>query len=89
MPLRGSPRQPQAAPISDHYVIQWDKRRYAPAQNFCMALCRVWREVLPITRPSSRHRANHHRLLMALIVHRTGSLEQEAEVTWPRLRPVR
>src|SRR5690349_14320872 len=43
-------------PLRDRYVIQWDKRRPMPsyAQNFCTALASYMREVLPITRPSSR-----------------------------------
>src|SRR5215471_16009468 len=43
-------------PLRDRYVIQWDKRRPMPsyAQNFCTALAAYMREVLPITRPSSR-----------------------------------
>jgi DNA-binding transcriptional LysR family regulator len=45
-------------PLRDRYVIQWDKRRPLPsyAQNFCAALAAYMREVLPITRPSSRQR---------------------------------
>jgi hypothetical protein len=37
-------------------VIQWDKRRPMPsyAENFCAALAAYMREVLPITRPSSK-----------------------------------
>ena len=43
-------------PLRDRYVIQWDRRRPMPnyAQNFCTALAGYMREVLPITRPSSR-----------------------------------
>ena len=43
-------------PLRDHYVIQWDKRRAIPsfAENFCAALATYMREVLPITRPSSK-----------------------------------
>ena len=43
-------------PLRDRFVIQWDKRRPMPsyAQNFCVALAKYMREVLPITRPSSR-----------------------------------
>jgi DNA-binding transcriptional LysR family regulator len=43
-------------PLRDRYVIQWDKRRPMPgyAQNFCAALARYMRDVLPITRPSAR-----------------------------------
>src|SRR5207247_8393983 len=43
-------------PLRDRYVIQWDKRRPMPsyAQNFCAALGAYMRDVLPITRPSSR-----------------------------------
>jgi LysR family nitrogen assimilation transcriptional regulator len=43
-------------PLRDRFVIQWDKRRPIPnyAQNFCVALAEYMREVLPITRPSSR-----------------------------------
>jgi LysR family nitrogen assimilation transcriptional regulator len=43
-------------PLRDRYVIQWDKRRPMPsyAQNFCAELAAYMREVLPITRPSSR-----------------------------------
>jgi DNA-binding transcriptional LysR family regulator len=42
-------------PLRDRYVIQWDKRRPMPsyAQNFCAALAKYMREVLPITQPSS------------------------------------
>jgi DNA-binding transcriptional LysR family regulator len=43
-------------PLRDRYVIQWDKRRPLPSygQNFCAALAAYMREVLPITRPSSK-----------------------------------
>ena len=43
-------------PLRDRYVIQWDKRRPMPsyAQSFCAQLASYMREVLPITRPSSR-----------------------------------
>jgi DNA-binding transcriptional LysR family regulator len=43
-------------PLRDRYVIQWDKRRPMPsyAQSFCAELATYMREVLPITRPSSR-----------------------------------
>jgi DNA-binding transcriptional LysR family regulator len=43
-------------PLRDRYVIQWDKRRPLPsyAQNFSAALATYMRDVLPITRPSSR-----------------------------------
>jgi LysR family transcriptional regulator, nitrogen assimilation regulatory protein len=43
-------------PLRDRYVIQWDKRRPLPsyAENFCAALAAYMRDVLPITRPSSR-----------------------------------
>jgi DNA-binding transcriptional LysR family regulator len=43
-------------PLRDRYVIQWDKRRPMPsyAENFCAALAAYMREVLPITRPSSK-----------------------------------
>jgi DNA-binding transcriptional LysR family regulator len=43
-------------PLRDRFVIQWDKRRPMPnyAQNFCVALAEYMREVLPITRSSSR-----------------------------------
>ena len=43
-------------PLRDRFVIQWDKRRpmTSYAQNFCAALAAYMREVLPITRPSSR-----------------------------------
>jgi len=43
-------------PLRDRYVIQWDKRRPMPgyAENFCTALAGYMREVLPITRPSTR-----------------------------------
>jgi LysR family nitrogen assimilation transcriptional regulator len=43
-------------PLRDRFVIQWDKRRPMPsyAQNFCAALGAYMRDVLPITRPSSR-----------------------------------
>jgi DNA-binding transcriptional LysR family regulator len=43
-------------PLRDRFVIQWDKRRPMPnyAQNFCVALAEYMREVLPITRPSSK-----------------------------------
>jgi DNA-binding transcriptional LysR family regulator len=43
-------------PLRDRFVIQWDKRRPMPnhAQKFCVALAAYMREVLPITRPSSR-----------------------------------
>jgi LysR family nitrogen assimilation transcriptional regulator len=46
----------QRKPLRDRYVIQWDKRRPMPsyAQNFCTALAAYMRDVLPITRPSSR-----------------------------------
>jgi LysR family nitrogen assimilation transcriptional regulator len=42
--------------LRDRYVIQWDKRRPMPgyAENFCAALAAYMREVLPITRPSTR-----------------------------------
>ncbi len=45
-------------PLRDRYVIQWDKRRHIPsyAENFCVALAAYMREVLPITRPSSKRR---------------------------------
>lgn len=43
-------------PLRDRYVIQWDTRRQLPsyAENFCVTLAAYMREVLPITRPSSR-----------------------------------
>lgn len=43
-------------PLRDRYVIQWDKRRPMPsyAENFCATLATYMRDVLPITRPSSR-----------------------------------
>jgi LysR family nitrogen assimilation transcriptional regulator len=43
-------------PLRDRYVIQWDKRRPLPsyAEDFCAALAAYMRDVLPITRPSSR-----------------------------------
>jgi DNA-binding transcriptional LysR family regulator len=43
-------------PLRDRYVIQWDRRRPMPsyAQSFCAALAAYMREVLPITRPSSK-----------------------------------
>jgi LysR family nitrogen assimilation transcriptional regulator len=43
-------------PLRDRYVIQWDKRRALPsyAKNFCAKLAAYMRDVLPITRPSSR-----------------------------------
>jgi DNA-binding transcriptional LysR family regulator len=43
-------------PLRDRHVIQWDKRRPLPSygQNFCAALAAYMREVLPITRPSSK-----------------------------------
>jgi DNA-binding transcriptional LysR family regulator len=43
-------------PLRDRYVIQWDKRRPMPsyAENFCASLAAYMREVLPITRPSSK-----------------------------------
>jgi DNA-binding transcriptional LysR family regulator len=43
-------------PLRDRYVIQWDKRRPMPsfAETFCAALAAYMREVLPITRPSSK-----------------------------------
>jgi LysR family nitrogen assimilation transcriptional regulator len=43
-------------PLRDRYVIQWDRRRPMPsyAENFCAALAAYMREVLPITRPSSK-----------------------------------
>src|SRR5438128_11737455 len=43
-------------PLRDRLAIQWDKRRPMPsyAQNFCAALGAYMRDVLPITRPSSR-----------------------------------
>jgi DNA-binding transcriptional LysR family regulator len=43
-------------PLRDRFVVQWDKRRPMPgyAQNFCLALAAYMREVLPITRPSSK-----------------------------------
>jgi DNA-binding transcriptional LysR family regulator len=43
-------------PLRDRYVIQWDKRRPMPgyAENFCATLAAYMREVLPITRPSSK-----------------------------------
>lgn len=43
-------------PLRDRYVIQWDKRRPMPiyAQNFCASLAAYMRDVLPITRPTSR-----------------------------------
>jgi DNA-binding transcriptional LysR family regulator len=43
-------------PLRDRYVIQWDKRRPMPsyAENFCAALAAYMREVLPITRPSTK-----------------------------------
>jgi LysR family transcriptional regulator, nitrogen assimilation regulatory protein len=46
-------------PLRDRYVIQWDKRRPMPsyAENFCAALAGYMREVLPITRPSSKEGA--------------------------------
>src|SRR5262249_44815134 len=46
----------QRKPLRDRYVIQWDKRRPMPsyAENFCSALAAYMREVLPITRPSSK-----------------------------------
>jgi LysR family nitrogen assimilation transcriptional regulator len=43
-------------PLRDRYVIQWDKRRPMPsyAGNFCTELAAYMRDVLPITRPSSK-----------------------------------
>jgi len=43
-------------PLRDHYVIQWDKRRPLPsyAEQFCTGLAGYMRELLPITRPSTR-----------------------------------
>lgn len=43
-------------PLRDRYVIQWDKRRPMPsyAETFCSALAAYMRDLLPITRPSSR-----------------------------------
>jgi DNA-binding transcriptional LysR family regulator len=43
-------------PLRDRYVIQWDKRRPMPtyAESFCATLAAYMREVLPITRPSSK-----------------------------------
>jgi len=43
-------------PLRDRYVIQWDKRRPMPsyAESFRGALAAYMREVLPITRPSSK-----------------------------------
>jgi len=43
-------------PLRDRYVIQWDKRRPMPgyADHFREALATYMREVLPITRPSSK-----------------------------------
>lgn len=48
----------QRKPLRDRYVIQWDKRRPMPsyAENFREALAAYMREVLPITRPSSKRR---------------------------------
>ena len=47
-------------PLRDRYVIQWDKRRPMPsyAGNFCTELAAYMRDVLPITRPSSKRRAS-------------------------------
>ncbi|MFL6305080.1 MAG: LysR family transcriptional regulator [Candidatus Sulfotelmatobacter sp.] len=49
-------------PLRDRYVIQWDKRRPMPsyAQSFCALLAAYMREILPITRPSSRQRPGAH-----------------------------
>jgi DNA-binding transcriptional LysR family regulator len=43
-------------PLRDRYVIQWDKRRPMPtyAESFCATPAAYMREVLPITRPSSK-----------------------------------
>jgi DNA-binding transcriptional LysR family regulator len=43
-------------PLRDRYVIQWDKRRPMPnfAESFCAELAAYMRDVLPITRPSSK-----------------------------------
>jgi DNA-binding transcriptional LysR family regulator len=43
-------------PLRDRYVIQWDKRRPMPSygEGFCEALAAYMRDILPITRPSSR-----------------------------------
>jgi len=43
-------------PLRDRYVIQWDRRRPMPsyAQQFCAGLAAYMRDVLPITRPSTR-----------------------------------
>ena len=43
-------------PLRDRYVIQWDRRRPLPsyAEDFCAALAAHMRDVMPITRPSSR-----------------------------------
>ena len=43
-------------PLRDRYVIQWDKRRPMPSYsgNFCTELAAYMRDVLPITRPSSK-----------------------------------
>jgi LysR family transcriptional regulator, nitrogen assimilation regulatory protein len=50
-------------PLRDRYVIQWDKRRPIPsyALNFCSALAKYMREVLPITQPSSSEAARRKR----------------------------
>src|SRR5204862_2552754 len=50
-------------PLRDRYVIQWDKRRPMPnyAQDFCTALAKYMREVLPITQPSSSVAARRKR----------------------------
>src|ERR1700752_1273795 len=47
-------------PLRDRYVIQWDKRRPMPsyAESFCTELAAYMRDVLPITRPSSKQRAS-------------------------------
>jgi DNA-binding transcriptional LysR family regulator len=43
-------------PLRDRFVIQWDRRRPMPsyASRFCAELAAYMREVMPITRPSSR-----------------------------------
>jgi LysR family transcriptional regulator, nitrogen assimilation regulatory protein len=41
-------------PIRERFAIQWDRRRPMPpyAENFCEALAKYMREVLPITHPT-------------------------------------
>jgi hypothetical protein len=75
--------------LRERYVIEWDAQRPMPSYcpEFCMALAANTRFCpLRVLRRASGPAIS---VLLVLIVRRTGSLGQEAGVTWPGLRPVR